>query len=58
MEKVAEYNIHNGPFLIKGIISVNPNNVQDIIDNNITQIDLIWTAINNILSRLDALENV
>jgi hypothetical protein len=58
MEKVADLNIPNGPFLVKGVISVNPNNVQDIIDNNITQIDLIWTAINNIVYRLDALENV
>jgi hypothetical protein len=55
MEKVADLNIPNGPFLVNGIISVNPNNVQDIIDNNITQIDLIWTSINNIISRLNAL---
>jgi hypothetical protein len=57
MEKFANLNIPNGPFLVKGIINVNPNNVQDIIDNNITQIELIWTAINNIISRLNVLEN-
>jgi hypothetical protein len=36
MEKVAALNISNGPFLVCGNVSVNPNNIQEIIDNNIT----------------------
>jgi hypothetical protein len=56
MEKVCEWNIPNGPFFIYTNVSVNPHNLQSIIDKNITQIYLIWTAINGILTRLDALE--
>jgi hypothetical protein len=57
MEKVWEWNKPNGPFFIYANIRVNPNNLQSILDKNITQRDLIWTAINGILTRLDALEN-
>jgi hypothetical protein len=56
MEKVRVWNIPNAPFLIYANVSANPNNLQSILDKNITQIDLIWTAINGILNRLDALE--
>jgi NDP-sugar pyrophosphorylase family protein len=58
IEKVSALNIPNRPFLVCGNVSVNPNNIQSILDKNITQIDFIWTAINNIISRLDALENI
>jgi hypothetical protein len=56
MEKAGAWNIPNGIFLIYANISINPNNLQSIIDKNIAHIDLILTAINVIFTRLDELE--
>jgi hypothetical protein len=56
MEKVGAWNIPNGAFLIYANISVNPNNLPTVLDKNISDIEEIWIAINNIISRLNTLE--